>query len=97
MLLGRSVMHVQQSVKSVRRKAKCTHHVERVRDCECLFELHRTRRYGGFSRRPHALFASLAAAALSHTHHSRCGLHDVEAAFTLCLLLHFHAIFMPGS
>ena len=83
-------MHVQQSVKSGRRKAKCTHYVERVRECERVFELHRTRRYGSFSRRPHAFFASLGAAALSRTHHSRRELHGVEAAFTLCLL-GFHA------
>jgi len=33
-LLERSVMHVQRSVKSVRRKAKRAHYVERVRECE---------------------------------------------------------------
>ena len=37
------------------------------------------------------LFASLGAAALSRTHRSRHGLHGVEAAFTLCLLLGFRA------
>ena len=79
-------MHVQRSVKSVRRKAKCTHYVERVRECERVFKLHRTQRYGCLSRQPRALFASLGAAALSCTHHSRRGLHGVEAAFTLCLL-----------
>ena len=89
-LLGRSVMHVQQSVKSVRRKAKRTHYIERVWKCECVFEPHRTRRYSQFSRRPHTLFASLGAAALSHTHHSRPSLHGIEAAFTLCLLICFH-------
>ena len=90
MLLGRLVMHVQRSVKSVRRKAKCTHYVERVWECERVFEPHRTQRYGHFSRRPHALFASLGAAALSRTHRSQRKLHGVEAAFTLCLL-HFRA------
>ena len=86
MLLGRSVMHVQRSVKSVRRKAKRAHYVERVRECEHVFEPHRTQRYGCFLRRPRALFASLGAAALSRAHRSRCGLHGVEAAFTFCLL-----------
>ena len=90
-LLGRLVMHVQRSVKSVRRKAKRTHYVERVWECERVFEPHRTRRYGRFSRRPHALFASLDAAALSRTHRSRRRIHEVEAAFTLCLLLRFCA------
>ena len=82
-------MHVQRSVKSVRRKAKRTHYIERVWGCECVFELHRTRRYSQFSRRPRTLFASLGAAALSRTHRSRCRLHGGEAAFTLCLLLCF--------
>ena len=68
-LLGRSVMHVQQSVKSVRR-AKRTYYVERVRECERVFEPHRTRGYGCFSRRPRVLFASLGAGALSCTRHS---------------------------
>ena len=90
-LLGRSVMHVQRSVKSVRRKAKRTHYIERVRECECIFELHRTQRYGQFSRWPHTLFVLLGAAALSRTHRSRRRLHSVEAAFTLCLLLCFRA------
>ena len=83
---GRSCMHVQRSVKSVRRKAKCTHFVERVRECERVFKLHRTRRYSRLSRRPRALFASLGAAALFRTHRSRRGPYGVEAAFTLCLL-----------
>ena len=52
-------MHVQQSVKTVRRKAKHTHLVERVRECE-----------RGFSRRPHTLFTSLGATALSRTYRS---------------------------
>ena len=81
-----SVMHVQQTVKSVRRKAKCMHYVERVQECERVFELHRMQRYGRLSRWLRALFASLGAAALSPTHRSRCRLHGVEAAFTLCLL-----------
>ena len=70
--------------KSVRRRAKRTYYFERVRECERVFEPHRTRGYGRFSRRPHALFASLGAAALSRTHCSQ--LHSVMAAFTLCLL-----------
>ena len=79
-----------KSVKSVRRQAKRTHYVERVWECEHVFEPHRTQRYGRLSRRPCTLFASLGAAALSCTHRSRRGLHSVEAAFTLCLLLRFH-------
>ena len=97
MLLGWLVMHVQRSVKSVRRKAKCTHYVERVRECERVFEPHRTRRYGRLSRRPRALFASLGAAALSRTYRSRRGLHGVDASFTLCLLLRFRARLLAVS
>ena len=48
------------------------------------------------SRRPHALFALLGAAALSHTHHSWCGLHGIEAAFTL-RLLHFRTRLLAHS
>ena len=88
---GRSCMCNERSVKSVRRKAKRMHYVERVRECECVFELHRTQRYGCLSRRPHALFALLGTAALSCTHRSRRGLHGVESAFTLCLLVRFRA------
>ena len=75
----------------MRKKAKRTHYVERVQECERVFESHRMRRYGGFSRRSSALFALLGAIALSRTHRSRRGLHGVEAAFTLCLLIRFHA------
>ena len=78
-------VHVQRSVKSVRR-AKRTYYVERVRECERIFEPHRTRGYGCFSRRPRVLFASLGAGALSCTRHSWRRLHSVMAAFTLCLL-----------
>ena len=46
-----------------------------------------------FSRRPHALFATLGAAALSHTHCSRCGLDGVVAAFTHSV---FSSVFVPG-
>ena len=35
--LGRSVMHVQWSVKSVRRKVKRMHYVEKARECERIF------------------------------------------------------------
>ena len=59
-------MHVQRSVKSVRRRAK--HTLKELQGCECSFELHRMRGYGCFLRRPHALFASLGAGALSCTH-----------------------------
>ena len=52
------VMQLQRSVKNVRRRPKRTNYVERVRECERGFEPHRTRGFGGFSRRPHALFAS---------------------------------------
>ena len=86
-----SVMHVQQSVKSVRRKAKHMYYVERVRECECVFEPHRMRGYRHFSRRSWTLFASLDAAALSCTQRPRCRLHRVVAAFTLCLLFRFCA------
>ena len=51
-LLGRSVMQVQRSVKNVRRRPKRTNYVERVRECERGFELHRTHSFGCFSRRP---------------------------------------------
>ena len=81
------------SVKSVRRKAKCTHYVERVQECERVFELHRTQRYGRLSRRPRALFASLGAAALYRTHRFRHGLHGIETAFTLSVF----SVFAPGS
>ena len=65
--MARAFRMVQRSVKGVRRKAKRTYYVESVRECERVFEPHRMRRYGGFSRRPHALFASLGAAAPSRT------------------------------
>ena len=83
-------MHVQRSVKSVRR-AKRTHYVER---CERGFAPHRTRGYGRFSRRPRALFASLGAAALSRTHRSQRGLHGVVAGFTLSA---FSSVVVPGT
>ena len=70
MLLGWSVMYVQRSVKSVRRKAKRTHYVERVQNHEHVFEPYRMQRYGRFSRQPHTLFALLGAAALPRTHRS---------------------------
>ena len=89
--LGWSVMHVQRSVKSVRRKPKRTHYIERIWECECVFKPHRTQSYGRLPRWPRVLFASLGAAVLSRTHRSRSWLHGVEAAFTLCLLLCFHA------
>ena len=92
------VMHVKRSVKSVMRgKAKRMHYrfVERVRQCKRVFEPHRMRGYGRFSRRPRALFASLGAAALSRTHRSRRGLHGVVAAFTLSLLFRFRARLLP--
>ena len=78
-----SVMHVQRSVKSMRRKAKCVYYVERVGECERVFEPHRTQGYGRFSRRPLTLFALLGAAALSHTHCYRRGFQGVVVAFTL--------------
>ena len=89
-----------ESVKSVRRQAKRTHYVERVRECERVFEPHRTQRYGRISKRPCTLFTLLGAAALSCIHCSRRGLHGDEAAFTLCLL-RFRArlldLFLPRS
>ena len=49
---------------------------------------------GSFSRRPHALFAMLGTAGLSHTHCSRRGLHGVVVAFMLSV---FSSVFVPGS
>ena len=83
-----------RGVKSLRRKAKRMYYVERVRECERVFKPRRNTRYGRFSRRPCALFASLGAAALSRTHHSQRGLHGVEAAFTLSV---FSFVLAPGS
>ena len=84
----------KRSVKSVRRKAKGTHYVESVQECECVFEPHRTRRYGCLSRRPRALFASLGAAALSRTHRSP----DADfTVFRLHLRSLFSSVFAPGS
>ena len=40
MLLGRLVMHVQQSLKSVRKRAKRMYYVERFRECKHVFEPH---------------------------------------------------------
>ena len=40
-------------------------YIERVQGHERSFETHRSQRYGHFSRQPHTLFASLAAATLS--------------------------------
>ena len=71
--------------------------LKEFRGCECSLEPHRTRGYGRFSRRPHALFASQGAAALSRTHRYRSGLHSVVAAFALCLLFSFHALALPHS
>ena len=62
MLLGQSVMHVQRSVKSVRRRAK--HTLKGFKDMSAVLK-HRSRGYGRFSRQPHTSFASLAAATLS--------------------------------
>ena len=73
---------MQRNTNSLRRKAKRTYFIERVREREDMV--------GRLSRRSHALFASLGAAAISRTHRSRRGL-GVVAAFTLCLLLHFRA------
>ena len=53
------VMQLQRSVKNVRRRPKRTNYVERVRECERGFEPHRTRGFGGFSRRPQAFFLFL--------------------------------------
>ena len=56
-----------------------------------IFEPHKVRVYGHFSRQPHALLALLGSVALSRTHRSPRRLHGVVAAFTLRLLFHFHA------
>ena len=44
---------------------KHVHYVERVQECERIFEPHRMRRYGHLSRRSRALFASVGDATLS--------------------------------
>ena len=68
--------------------------LKEFRGCVCGFELHRTRGYGRYSRRLHALFASQGDAALSCTHHSRSRLHGVVAAFVLSV---FSSVFAPDS
>ena len=68
--------------------------LKEFRECECSFEPHRMRGYGHFSRRPHTLFTSQGAAALSRTHRSRSRLHGVVAAFVLSV---FSSVFAPGS
>ena len=65
--------------------------LKEFQECEHDFALHRTQ---GYARRPHTLFATLGAAALSRTHRSRRGLHGIVAAFTLSV---FSSVFMPGS
>ena len=89
--------YMYNKVWKVRRKAKCTHYIERVWECERVFEPHRTWRYGCFSRRPCALFPSLGAAALSRTHRSRHGLQGVEATFTLSSLFSRQALAHSSS
>ena len=79
-----SVIYVQRSV-NVRRKAKCMHYIERVTECEHVFEPHKTRGYGRISTQPHALFASLGAAALFV-------LIVLDADFT-ALWLHLRSVF----
>ena len=69
----------------MRRKAKRTYYIERVRQCEHIFELHRMRGYDCFSRQPCALFALMGAAALSGTHRSQCGLHSIVVALRFVL------------
>ena len=54
-------------------------------DREHVFGPHRTWGYGRLSRQPHALFASLGAAALSRTHRSRCGLQCCGCIYALLL------------
>ena len=94
MLLGWLVMHVQRSVKSVRKRAMRMYYVERVRECERVFELHGMQGYDHFSRRPCTLFALLGAAALSRTHRSQHRLHSIVAAFMHSF---FSSVFAPGS
>ena len=91
-------MHVQQSVKSVRR-AKRTYTIygttlKEFRGCERGFAPHRTRGNGSFSRQPRTLFITLVAAALSRTHRSRHEHHTIVVAFTLSV---FSSYFVPGS
>ena len=68
---GLSCMCNERNVKSVWRKAKCTHYIERVQECDRVFEPHRTWRYGSLSRRPRAFFASLSYSSFS-MQASRC-------------------------
>ena len=71
--------------KSLRRKAKRTYFVENVSaflDCTEREDM-------VVYQDDHTLY--LLAAALSHTHRSRRGLHSVVAAFTFSLLFHFCA------
>ena len=82
---------MQRNANSLRRKAKRTYFFERVRECERVFEPHKTRGYGRLSRRPHALFTLLGATALSLELIvlDVDFIHGVVAAFTLCLLFYF--------
>ena len=69
--------------------------LKEFRGCECGFATHRMRGYGSFSRRPHALFATLGAAGLSLLliiPDTDCD--GVVVAFTLSV---FSSIFVPGS
>ena len=76
----------------MRRKAKRTYYIERVRQCEHIFELHRMRGYGCFSRQSCAMFALMGAAALSGTHHAQCGLHSIMVALRFVL----SSVFAPA-
>ena len=71
--------------------------LKEFRGCEHGFAPHRTRGFGRFSRRPRALFATLGAAALSHTHRSQCGLHGIVTAFMLCFHFRFRASLLALS
>ena len=68
------VGHLQRSVKSVRRKAKCM--LKEFDDVTVV--LNRTKREGTVVSQDSTFFALLATAPLSCTHCSRCRLHIVE-------------------
>ena len=99
-------MHMQQSVKSVRRTKRtyttidssvtlyCLWYYVEFRGCERGFAPHRMQGYGSFSRQPGTLFITLGAAALSRTHRSRHEHHSIVVAFTLSV---FSSYFVPGS
>ena len=80
-----------------REKAKHMYYIERVRQCEHIFELHRMRGYGCFSRQPCVLFASMGAAALRYSSCSMWTLQHCGCIYALSYLLFSHQLFLPCS